>query len=358
MGLGKFIRKMEHNYFALKYLFNLEKKCSSKLSLLKKIWCLFHGFSSEKYILYEMTKNNYRLYLSDFQRHKTSHINGRYSIILDDKNIFTKLLEKENVTAKVFGEILGGKLYLNQKEVSLNELKELIILNSKIIIKKRAGGGGKGIYKLHFESENIHLNDQPVSNEELSKFIDKLDNYIIVEHLNQADYANNIYSGTINTIRIITMKDPETGEIFIPIAVHKFGSEKTKPADNVWRGGMTALVDIETGILKKSALHLEGNRKIIWQEYHPDTKQRIEGTAVPHWNYVKNKVIEIAKKMDFLNYVGWDVVVTDDGVKIIEGNNYSDVNILQIHQPLLIDERVRRFYKHYKIINSTFAPIK
>lgn len=43
-------------------------------------------------------------------------------------------------------------------------------------------------------------------------------------------------------------------------------------------------------------------------------------------------------------------VVTDEGVKVIEGNNYSDVNILQIHQPLLNNEKVKRFYKYYGII--------
>lgn len=49
-------------------------------------------------------------------------------------------------------------------------------------------------------------------------------------------------------------------------------------------------------------------------------------------------------------YVGWDIIVTDDGYKIIEGNNYSDVNLLQIHRPLLADPRVRRFYLYHGII--------
>ena len=72
--------------------------------------------------------------------------------------------------------------------------------------------------------------------------------------------------------------------------------------------------------------------------------------VVPNWDNVKKSIVDIANSFDFLNYVGWDLVVTNEGIKIIEGNNYSDVNILQIHKPLLVDERVKKFYKYYGIL--------
>ena len=44
------------------------------------------------------------------------------------------------------------------------------------------------------------------------------------------------------------------------------------------------------------------------------------------------------------------MVVTDDGFRILEGNQYTDVNLLQIHGPLLADPRVAAFYRRHRVI--------
>ena len=347
---SKYIKRFWYNYLATRYLLAQERSYKSKAGIYIKIKCITRGFSSEKYDLYNLSVNGFNDYLSDFKRFKTVLINRPYQIVLNDKNVFSKILAVDHITPEIYGKLKDGRIYLEHEEVTLDTLKAFLKEKKKVIIKKYDGGGGKGVYRVVYSLEKFNVNNDLLSWEEFINYIKNLDNYLIMEHLEQARYANTIYSGTINCIRIITMKDPETGEIFIPIAVHKFGSKKTEPADNVWRGGLTAQVDIETGILKKSALHHCKNKKIEWVEQHPDTKVKIEGTRIPNWDQVKRQVIEIARSLDFLNYVGWDVVVTDDGIKIIEGNNFSDVNILQIHQPLLIDERAKSFYRYHKII--------
>ena len=52
-----------------------------------------------------------------------------------------------------------------------------------------------------------------------------------------------------------------------------------------------------------------------------------------------------------MTYVGSDVVMTDKGFAVIEGNNNTDV---EIQAPfgfgLLTQPRVRRFYEYHKII--------
>lgn len=343
------LKNLIYNYISLKYLLDQEKNSKVKIPIKRKITYLLNGFSSSKYELYDFRNNNHKLYLSDFQRQKTMKINGAHSLILNDKFIFGEIFK--GLSAEIFGRIKKGKIYLNNKESDIYSLKNLISIKKEIIIKRNRGGGGKGIHRLAYIDKNIFLDDNLVSLTEIEKFIKSLSDYIIMEHLSQLDYSNNIYDGTINSIRVLTMIDPKTNEPFIAIAVHKFGSKKTEPVDNVWKGGMTALVDLETGALRRPAYHRENNNKIDWIHEHPDTKIRIEGTVIPHWTSVKDSIMEIASKHDYLKYVGWDIVVTQEGIKIIEGNNYSDVNILQIHQPLLEDERVRRFYQHHKIIS-------
>lgn len=348
--LGRIIKEQFLKYQSLRYLLNQEKKSNSQIKLLTKIWCLMHGFSSSKYDLYNLTKKNYKMFLSDFQRYKTKNINGPYSLIINDKSLFNKFYKDFNVTAKIYGKVEKGNIILGEEKSNPLGLIELVKEKNKIIVKKIQGGGGKGIHRLSYYKDSLYLDDEPIKERSLELFIKKLRNHLITEHLTQAKYSNDIYPGTINSIRILTLRDPQTDEVFIPIAVHKFGSEKTKPVDNVWKGGLTALVDLDTGVLGKSAYHLEENNKIEWLPVHPDTNKRIEGTMIPNWEQVKNKVLEVANFEKNLKYVGWDVVVTDSGPKIIEGNNYSDVNILQIHQPLLKNKRVREFYKYYGIV--------
>ena len=348
--LTRRIKKLRQSILALQYLINEERSFDSHLNIICKLKCLTKGFSSEKYFLYNIKKNGFDKYLSDYQRHKTQAINGPYSIVLNDKTLFYKLLSPKGVTPKFFGSIKRGNIYINNIKSNNDELIQLLKNKGSIIIKKNKGGGGKGIYRIEYKDSMFKINNEEVTKEEFFKFMSNLDDYIISEYIQQADYANRIYPGTTNTIRILTMKDPETNEIFIPIAVHKFGSKKTEPADNVWRGGITALVDISTGILKRPALHKHKNKKIEWINSHPDTNEIIEGVVIPNWDNVKKSIVDIANSFDFLNYVGWDLVVTNEGIKIIEGNNYSDVNILQIHKPLLVDERVKKFYKYYGIL--------
>lgn len=346
----KTLNNLKYNYIAFKYLLGEEKNSKSNINLLKKVWCLIHGYSSAKYELYNFKDNNYKPYLSDFKRRKTAKINDPYSLIINDKEIFSKIFSDNNLTAKIYGRIKEGEFYIENTKCSFSKVVSLIKTKRELIIKKVSGGGGKGIYRVTYNNDSLYLDDSPISHQQLKETFDNLANHLITEHLIQEDYSHEIYPGTINSIRIITMMDPVTNQPFIPIAVHKFGSEKTKPVDNVWKGGMTALIDLETGRLGKPAYHHENNNRIEWKTTHPDTNKRIEGTIIPDWQQVMNNVLEVARSEDNLKYVGWDIVVTKNGIKIIEGNNYSDVNILQIHQPLLKDERVRRFYRHYGII--------
>lgn len=347
----KLLKRIYINYVALMYLLDEQRDADVKLSFFKRIKYLFKGFSSEKYFIYNFKKNNHKNYLSDFHRRKTSIINGKYSLIINDKILFEKLLHEKNITPKNYGTIKKGQITLFSNKLTSIKLYDFIKENEQIIFKKNFGGGGKGIYKVSIRENNIEINDKIYTPDEFDRFISGLKDYIIQEHIVQANYSNKIYNGAINSIRIVVMRDPKSNEPFIATAVHKFGSDKTKPADNVRLGGMTALVNLETGILQKPAYHENNNKKISWLDKHPDTGEKIEGVSIPNWQQVKKSIITLTKEFPFLNYVGWDVVVTNDDIKVIEGNTYTDVNILQIHKPLLIDEKIKSFYKHYKIIN-------
>ena len=194
------------------------------------------------------------------------------------------------------------------------------------------GGGG------------VRRNGRPTDWSQLSGFLDTLDDCVITPYVQQAAYAQAI-SPTPNTIRMLVMNDDDGP--FVAAAVHRFGTASSGPVDNWSQGGMSAAVDLATGVLGRAASPREGG--IVWLDDHPDSGSRISGTAVTGWSAVRDGILDLARRTSFLPYVGWDVMATDDGFQVIEGNKFSDVQVLQVHRPLLTHRRVRDFYRHQRI---------
>ena len=72
---------------------------------------------------------------------------------------------------------------------------------------------------------------------------------------------------------------------------------------------------------------------------------RVTGIVIPHWSRVLAEVRRLTSAIPGSRYIGWDVVVTDEGPCFLEGNNRSGIALLQVHKPLLLDERVRAFFR-------------
>jgi hypothetical protein len=58
-----------------------------------------------------------------------------------------------------------------------------------------------------------------------------------------------------------------------------------------------------------------------------------------------------------LNYVGWDIVLTDSGPVVLEGNNYTGVRLAQIQSGLLGESRIRAFYQRFGMLPGAGATL-
>lgn len=336
----------------------LEKELHSPLKIpLKmrlKMWRM--GFLSESYVVYGLDRNNPKEYLTDAQRFlRTTRINGEFALGLDNKVFFSRLFPSwRSRTVLDYYMIKRGVVFQLAPEApggGADGVCELLQFKRKLILKPYHSGGGKDIRLLEWDEESggFKINGVVHDRESFKGFLTKANGSLICEFVEQAEYSKRIFPGSVNTIRILTMWDDEIGEPFIAIAVHRFGSKATAPVDNWTQGGISARVDLETGVLGRGAAFPKTGR-IEWLSCHPDTGEAIEGVAIPGWDAIREGALAFAREAPFFPYVGWDVIVTADGCKILEGNRFSDVNLLQIHGPLLRDERVRRFYEKHGIL--------
>ena len=319
-----------------------------------RLWAWRHGFLSESFNIYGLDQNDYREYLSDYARIVHSGgINGRYREILADKLLFSHAMRDfRDHMPKRYGYILRGVPYWFPQYAGTN-LEDLCQAEYGIVLKPIRGGSGAGITYIKTHAGRWFINNTPTTSNDVHKHISRLHDFLIEETIEQAEYSSTIFPKTTNTIRLLTMWDFDVGRPFPAAAVHRFGTEASFPVDNWDAGGLCVGVDLEAGTLGSGVTYPSGGQ-LMYHQRHPDSHSTFTGIQIPNWHAVKNGILEIASAFPYLPYVGWDVLITDDGgFKVIEGNHRSSVQILQLHEPLLRSPRIRTFYERYGVIKPS-----
>lgn len=314
-----------------------------------QMWRL--GFSSDKYYLYNFNSNNPKEYLSDCSSSLARFINQPYDVILNNKLIFEKVLSQYIDVPKNFGFIKNSRVFPLMADLPLDRAESIINLcqDQALVIKPIDGAQGQGIGIMQIIDGQIVLNGIPMGQEEFTAYIKGLDNYIISQYIKQGAFPSSLYPGSVNTMRILMMVDPISNEPFIAAAAHRIGGKSSMGIDNFSQGGFSANIDLDTGRLGMAACR--GDRgQLDWHENHPDTGSQIKGSLIPNWDQIKEKLVFVMKKLPYIRYIGWDVLLTDDGITIIEGNNTPIPRMLQIHEPLLSKPRVKDFYSYYGVV--------
>jgi hypothetical protein len=350
------VKRFRNDYPRIIELLKKEFSSPIKLVLQRRLELLFSGFLSESFVIYGLDKNEVNLYLSDYQRFvRTARLNGRYTMILADKLIFDAVMRPyEQFIPKTYGIIKRGVIQWVQKPPelhSLNCFEKFLEINSGIVLKPIRGGGGAGIYLVTGGADGIRINGGVIDIDDFSQLISGLNEYLMEELIEQGDYTRDIYGKSINSIRVLTMWDSMSDQPFIAAAVQRIGTDRSFPVDNWSRGGLSAKIDLDTGMIGQ-AVSYPDKGKLVWFQQHPDTKKQIAGVNVPGWEIIKEQILGIAQKFPFLPYVGWDILVDSDGnLKILEGNHRSDVNLIQVHGPLLQNSLVKKFYREKGVIS-------
>lgn len=317
------------------------------------------GFLSRAEVLYDFEGYDPRDYLTDYERYvETRGINGRFGIALDNKLLFHRLMaDFEGRLPELHGIIEDGNFRpiadpdedRGPIRPAIEWVEGTMVPGETRVLKWILGGGGHNIRFLTRTEDGWRIDGEPIGRAQLDSELAGLDEYIVTDFVAQAAYADDFYPETTNTLRLVTMWDPEEDEPFLARGIHRIGTRETAPMDNWTQGGLGAEIDPETGELGESVT-FPFDGELIWRETHPNTGARIEGTAIPGWERIREDLLSMAETVPYLPYVGWDLVVTAPGeFEIIEANNYPGVKSLQVHRPLLTDERIRRFYRAHGV---------
>ena len=329
----------------------VKTKTGLPLSTRAKAWRT--GFSSRSWLMYRLDENDPALYLSDLRMAARYYkVNGFFNPPMNNKLLLSRLLTAHGVPhPAVVSMIIEGRLVEEDKPFDADLSRALarsLERSPRQVFRPTWSGSGEGVFFLSREADGLRLNGKPVRHEQACALLSRLDRYLATERVEQADYAREIFPGSTNTIRILTLWDAESGESLSAAVTHRFGTSRSAPIDN-WhqgRGGVCAAVHAESGTLGK-AMRMSDERKLIWEATHPDTGAAIEGLVIPGFEACLEGVKRTAAYFPYCPCIGWDVVITNDGWHILEANPVPGLTIIQAHTPLFRDPRVRRVFEHW-----------
>ena len=308
------------------------------------------GFTADQWKLYDFDHNDRHQYLSEFDWYRSRYINEPFDFVCNNKICSAEVLKQyvrvpESFMIKNKGHLSSFQSVSMEYEDALTLLKE----KGKYFFKPYGKGKGTGVVIMTYDYEKDcpAIDLKPISKESFINYLKKNDDWFISEAMDQHSYLNEIYDQTVNTIRFITLKDPETGKFKVFFAVQRIGTKETIPVDNGSRGGLVANIDLETGELSEA--RCLWNRNVY--KVHPDSGKPIEGVIVPGWQKLKDDMIDLANKLPYMNFIAWDILVTEEGHCIIEANTSSGVNIIQLWGGQR-NKELGDFYRFHKVIKK------
>ena len=295
---------------------------------------IFGGYLSDQYVQYDFRNNDRRLYLSEFDWYRSRWINEPFDAMLNNKVICAEVLDQyANVAKSLFMKNKGKMVSLEpafcEGFKSPKDVIELLHRYEFVFMKPLAAGKGKDVHRLELIDSLPAVDGQTMAVKDFSSFLDSSDGWFLSEGIKQHDFLDSIYDKTTNTIRLITLRDPESGNYKIFFAVQRIGTSQTIPVDNGSKGGLIAKIDLDTGVLSEA----RGLRSLDCYETHPDSGFQIKGAVIPNWESIQTEMLSLARKLPFINFIAWDILLTQQGVCIIEANTSSGVNIIQIWGP-------------------------
>ncbi len=305
------------------------------------------GFTEKDYYCFDLKTNDYHDYISYRERWRLEDINGRFAYILGEKMLNERLFgQYVNIPHTNCWVKNGACLDLETGEKT--DILPILEEKERLIAKPtRSWGGGNGLHSLAYDGQKYSIDGKECSAEKLRASVCSWEEAIIVDFAVQAEYARRIFPDTTNTIRVITGQHKD-GQIEILFSFHRFGSNRSKPVDNISSGGFVSLVDIETGTLGPAKTFFDPTR---FYSIHPDTNERIEGVRIAHWDRIKSKMIQAHKCFPCYTFLAWDVVATESGDPyVLEINRGSDLGS-QMLQPQR-HEKLGQFMKEHGLLDN------
>lgn len=275
---------------------------------------------------------------------------------LDDEHNSTCLL-RNKLYFYIFAKSLGissprivayshsGKLYVwihdhFAEQLSLESLASLGCIS--FFCKETKGECGSGIFILHVDdSKRFSIEGRVAAQEEVFNLLCRSE-HIVQEVVRQHDSMSRLYTGSINTLRLVTVRSLKDGIIHVMPSILRVGTNGSI-VDNTSQGGIAVGFDLDTGRLHEDGFYKpQFGRRV---QVHPNSGVRFHDFYIPFIQEAKEQAIKFHSFLKDIHSIGWDIAIGQDGPIFIEGNDNWEINGPQVGNHGLRKEFEEYFYK-------------
>ncbi len=325
---------------------------ATNIPLKYRIWAVLNGFNPEAAWFKRITKSNKKDFLKDHTYYKNTPYNDPKYMYMVGKDHFRETLKDySECLPKYYAEIKNNTIERkdawndSNSDIGASDIINLLEKEKVLAFKRISGRSGAGFIVGRCQSsDSFTFNDAPYNRQKAEQYVASLDGYIVSEFVQQCSQYEKIWSKTTHTLRIQTC-NILNGKAEAVFAFLRFGSSKALHfVSHINSSGIyTAMIDIKTG-QTKTVLTPDERGRVIHVTEHPDTGVNLV-CPVPHWDLVVSKCIEMHDKMlPNLNWLGWDIMVTDEGFRVLEINTLSGLVGVEATEPILASDRLKPLF--------------
>lgn len=268
-----------------------------------------------------------------------------------DKNSFGLFINPEDMPKTLFRSI-GYKLYDGNYNNVIKENFDYCFANQdKVVIKPAKDLGGHGItFFERIDGTLVNCDGQTLTLDYLLTSY-KTD-FLIQECFAQSSYMSQFNPSSVNTIRVNTYRDVNTGEIHVLGAALRIGA-KGSQVDNATSGGVIIGID-DNGKLGKCAYDKYARKYTVYN----DIDFSKDSFTIPNFDSVKSFAKKITTRLPHMRLLALDIVLdTSDTPKLIEVNcNNFSVKFLQLTKQPVFGEYTQDII-NYCIKNKEYMSI-
>lgn len=324
-------------------------------TLRHKLHAWRRGFRAESALVFGFPRPDWREFVSDYGREQRFGTINAARALFNQKPVMRAFLlghgfpQAETIALLGRGEIRMHPFTDASRAVEPAELARWLAEDGgSFMFKPQDGQSGRGILLLDVRDDVlVRRRGMDVEPFPASHFRSWGSPIVLERRLEQGAFFRELHPESANSMRVMTLWTPGDAAPFVARAVQRAGTRDTVPTDNFSGGGISALIDLESGRLGIGRLHPVLGRlaEERWSR-HPDSGAQIEGVVVPYWDQVRETVLRAAALLPTNPYIGWDVLVDDAGTPlIIEANGNMAFGAVQVHGGLLAAPAIRRFYE-------------
>jgi len=141
----------------------------------------------------------------------------------------------------------------------------------------------------------------------------KKNSIVIEEVIKQSQVMADFHPESVNSVRVTAVRVDGQVHIWYPwLKIGINGGFVTSAAFDTLDAG----IDAKTGVVTTDAYDENCNCFVE----HPNTKIKFKDFQIPRWDELIKTINEISDVIPEFGYVGWDMVLTDDGWVVMEGN--------------------------------------